>query len=540
MTELPTFKQTPDECRYVTTAIPYVNAKPHVGFALEAIQADCLARFYRAKGAKVRFQTGTDENSLKNVQAAEEAGVTVEEFVRCNADAFHALKPALNLEFDDFIRTSCEPGHRVGVEKLWRRCAARGDIYKREYTGLYCIGCEQFYRDSELVDGLCPEHGTAPEKVAEENYFFRLSRYSDRLKSAIETGELSIEPESRRNEILAWIGRGLEDFSVSRSSERARDWGIAVPGDPEQVIYVWFDALGNYITALGYDRDADDFATFWQRSDCREHIVGKGITRFHALYWPAMLLSAGLELPSRILAHGYVTVEGRKIGKSAGNTVDPVPLARELGADALRYYLLRHIRSTEDGDFSLKRLNQAYDTELVGQFGNLVHRVCTMIERYCDGIIPHSSAVGGASSELVEQAQKLVFEVEEPIGRFHLHDGLGAIWAFIAECNRAIHDIEPWSLAKLAGVEGAAGQAARRRLHDCLHDLAFGLGSIAVCLAPFLPEASQALLRRLNNAERGQLAGRHLQAGGLLFAKRDQRAVIQSRTAAAISDAESS
>ncbi|MGH3167940.1 MAG: methionine--tRNA ligase, partial [Trebonia sp.] len=298
---------------YITTTIPYVNARPHLGHALELVQADVLARYHRGTGERVRFQAGTDDNSLKNVLAAEAAGVGVQEFVDANAAAFTGLREPLALSVDDLIATSSDPRHRKGVERLWRACAAGGDLYRKHYEGLYCVGCEQFYAPAELDDGRCPDHGTVPEPVSEENWFFRLSRYGDRLRDLIISRTIRIEPAHRRNEVLAFIDSGLEDFSVSRSTRRARGWGIPVPGDPGQVIYVWWDALGNYLTALGYGSDGDDLRRWWTGAAARIHLVGKGVLRFHAVYWPAMLLSAGEAVPTEILVHGYLTENGRKI-----------------------------------------------------------------------------------------------------------------------------------------------------------------------------------------------------------------------------------
>jgi methionyl-tRNA synthetase len=266
---------------YVTTTIPYVNARPHIGFALELVQADVLARHHRRRGHDVRFLSGTDDNSLKNVLAAQAEGLPTQELVDRNAAAFEALREPLALSFDDFIRTSRDPRHRPGVERFWRACAAAGDLYRKRYEGLYCVGCEQFYALAELVDGRCPEHGTEPQRVAEENWFFRLSRYQDRLLDLIGSGRLRIEPPARRNEVLAFISAGLEDFSISRTHTRARGWGIPVPGDPDQVIYVWWDALGNYITALDYGHDGPDYERWWVRGNQRTHLVGKGVVRFH-------------------------------------------------------------------------------------------------------------------------------------------------------------------------------------------------------------------------------------------------------------------
>jgi methionyl-tRNA synthetase len=276
---------------YITTAIPYVNAAPHIGFALEVVQADTLARLYRRQGYNVRLQAGTDENSIKNVQAADAAGIPVTELVEQNAARFIALKTSLGLSYDDFIRTSADERHRSGVERLWKACFESGDIYKRAYSGLYCTGCEQFYKSGDLDEGRCPEHGTKPKLIEEENWFFRLSRYEDASRELYSRGQIEIIPETRRNEVLSWIDSGLEDFSISRSATRARGWGIPVPDDPDQVIYVWFDALANYLTALGYGSDDNNLLRWWTQAASREHVIGKAITRSHAVYWPAMLLT---------------------------------------------------------------------------------------------------------------------------------------------------------------------------------------------------------------------------------------------------------
>lgn len=501
--------------RFVTTAIPYVNAAPHVGFALEIVQADALARFYRSQGDDVRFLTGTDENSLKNVQAAEAAGVPVAVLVERNAARFHALRDSLGLSFDDFIRTSTDPRHRPGAERLWNACVASGDVYKRAYRGLYCAGCEQFYRPDDLQEGLCPEHGTAPDIVEEENWFFRLTRYGDRLREIYARGEIEIVPAQRRNEVLGWLD-ALEDFSISRSAARARGWGIPVPGDPEQVIYVWFDALANYITALGFGSDEALLSRWWTDATSREHVVGKGITRFHALYWPAILLSAGLPLPTRILVHGYVTVDGRKIGKSAGNAIDPVPLAAELGRDALRYVLLRHIRATADGDFSHERFRQAYESELAGQLGNLVHRVLTMIERYCGGVIPAPPAGHRDQDRLILAAAGLPAAVAGHVRAYAFDRALDAIWALVAQANRYVTEEAPWAAAKAAAVPGGY-QEAEARLHGVLFSLAACLATVGRCLAPLLPDTSHALLGKLGGD--GAVAGQRVAAGVPLFPK---------------------
>ncbi|MBB3660985.1 methionyl-tRNA synthetase [Rhizobium sp. BK650] len=475
--------------RFLSTAIPYVNAAPHIGFALELVQADCLARFYRQRGEWVFFQGGTDENSIKNVQAADAASLPVEKLVEQNAQRFLALAEKLNISNNSFVRTSASAQHRIGVERLWKSCCEAGDIYKRAYSGLYCVGCEQFYKPGDLADGRCPEHGTEPESVVEENWFFRLSRYQDRLSDLLNNGTMQIVPAARANEVRAWISGGLEDFSISRSAARARGWGIPVPDDPDQVIYVWFDALGNYITGLGYGGpSAENLSAYWADSAAREHVIGKGISRFHALYWPAILMSAGLNVPSRIFVHGYVTVEGRKIGKSAGNAIDPVPLANQMGADALRYYLLRHIRASEDGDFSQSRFQQAYTAELGGQLGNLVHRTLKMIEAYRGGLLSCPSDFSLTEDRLKRSVDRLATVVANHLEDFAFDRALEAVWLVIAEANRYVAEEEPWALAK-------AGEA--HKLDLCLFSLFHALRVVAYCIYPMLPETSEKLATKL-------------------------------------------
>ena len=364
---------------FITTAIPYVNGYPHLGHALEFVQTDVLARYNRLRGREVFFLTGTDENALKNVQSAEKAGEDVKTFIDRHADVFRKLTEVLNLSNDDFIRTT-EERHILGAQKLWKACEERGDIYKKKYQGLYCVGCESFKTEKELIDGLCPEHKVEPEKVEEENYFFRLSGYEKEILRMIESDELKILPSSRKNELTSFIKEGLEDFSISRSRERVKNWGIPVPGDDSQILFVWFDALSNYINALGYGGDESKFQEWWENNPNKEHLIGKGITRFHAIYWPAVLISAKLKLPSQILVHGYLTIDGEKISKSLGNVIDPFKVVEKYGVDPVRYFLLREISSGEDGDFSEKKLEQRYQADLANGLGNLVQRVLTLIE----------------------------------------------------------------------------------------------------------------------------------------------------------------
>jgi methionyl-tRNA synthetase len=497
MTETTSFDNQNDRPPwYVSTAIPYVNAKPHIGFAQELILTDALARYHRLRGEDAWFLTGTDENSLKNVQAAEQEGIPVRELVERNATHYYNLRSILNLSFNDFIRTSAEPRHVAGVEKLWKACDERGDIYKRAYRGLYCVGCEQFYTESELVNGLCPEHLTLPSVVEEENHFFRLSRYTDRLLELIESDRLRILPLKRRNEVLSFIRGGLNDFSISRSQERAHGWGIPVPGDPQQVIYVWFDALTNYITALGYADDSPVYERYWVQNPDRVHVIGKGVIRFHAVYWPAMLLSANAPLPTTILVHDYVTINGGKISKSLGNTIDPVELVERYGTDALRYYLLREIPSTEDGDFTLERFIRAYNGDLADQLGNLLNRVISMVGRYYGGIVPAPGPVEAADIGLLAKAQLLRGKVQAALERFALNEALDAIWDVIGAANKYVADAEPWTLAKLRASEDA-GEHAEERLRSVLYNLVETLRLVAQHCAPFLPATSEGIAQRL-------------------------------------------
>lgn len=479
---------------YVTTTIPYVNARPHLGFALELVQADVLARHRRHRGDEVRLLTGTDDNSLKNVLAAEAEGVPVQDFVDRNAEAFEALREPLALSFDDFIRTSRDPRHRVGVEHLWRRCAASGDLYRKHYEGLYCVGCEQFYTPAELVEGRCAEHGTEPQLVAEENWFFRLSRYADRLRALISSGELRVEPAARRNEVLALIDGGLHDFSVSRSHTRARGWGIPVPDDPSQVVYVWWDALGNYVTSLGHGTDDPAYTRWWERSTRRVHLVGKGVVRFHAVYWPAMLLSAGLPLPTDVLVHDYLTVDGRKISKSSGTTVDPAELAAAYGTDAVRWWLLRDVPRVGDADFTRERLVARADADFAGGLGNLVNRVVTMARRFRDGrVAPARGAVAG-TERLDAACRRVQDEVDAALADFDFRRATGAVWRIVEEANRCVDATRPWELAK---AERAGDRLAGDRLDAVLAALLHACRTLSDQLAPFVPESAARVAAQL-------------------------------------------
>jgi methionyl-tRNA synthetase len=460
---------------FLTTTIPYVNAAPHLGFALEAVQADVLARHHRRRGAEVRLLSGTDDNSLKNVLAAEAAGVGVRELVDANADAFAALRGPLALSYDDFIRTSRDPRHRAGVIRLWQACAAAGDLYRSRYTGLYCVGCEHYLAPEDLDDGRCPEHRTVPEALSEENWFFRLSRYAEPLRQAITSGALRVEPAARRNEVLALIAAGLRDFSVSRSRERARGWGIGVPGDPDQVVYVWWDALGNYVTSLDFGTGGPAYERWWAGGDRRLHLVGKGVLRFHAVYWPAMLLSAGLPLPTDVFVHDYLTVDGQKISKSNGTSVDPVALARRYGTDAVRWWLLREVPRVGDADFTTARLVARANDDLAGGLGNLVHRVVTMVHRYRAGRVP----AGTTDARLAEVCASVPDRVDAALADFDFRRACAAVWTVVDEANRYVDRTRPWALAR-----SAADAAA---LDTVLATLVGACRVLAAELAPFVP-----------------------------------------------------
>lgn len=471
---------------YITTAIPYVNAAPHLGHALELVQADVLARHRRLRGQRVRFLTGTDENALKNVTAAAAAGVDVAAFVTANADRFAALRDVLDLSFDDFIRTAGDPRHATGVEALWRRTSARGDFYERRYTGLYCQGCEQFYEPSELPEGRCAEHGTVPDAVTESNWFFRLSRYTGRVLAALESGAVRVEPAAKRNEVLAFVRAGLQDISVSRPASRAGGWGIPVPGDPSQVIYVWWDALANYVTALG---SPELYRDWWQDAAERVHVIGKGIVRFHAVYWLALLLSADRPLPTAIFVHEYLTVDGAKLSKSAGNAIDPGVLVDRFGADALRWWLLREVAPLGDTDFTTGRLLQRYDQDLANGVGNLVNRTISLVHRYRGGAVPAVLPADPALAAAVDVA----------LAGFDFRGAAGAIWAAVAAGNRLVEATRPWDLAKR---EQAGEPGAGAELDTVLSTLVASCRAVTRELAPFLPAGAARLAAQLGGGSR--------------------------------------
>lgn len=452
---------------YITTAIDYVNAAPHVGHAVEKTLTDVVARYYRLAGRETYFLTGSDENSLKNVQAAEKAGRETAEFVAENAETFKALAGSLNLSFDQFIRTT-EEKHFLGAQKMWSAFKPE-DLYKKKYRGLYCVGCEEFKNEKDLVDGKCPDHQKEPEVVEEENWFFKLSNYSDKLLQLLENGALQIYPDYRKNEVLSFIKMGLEDFSISRSVERAKGWGVPVPGDESQIMYVWVDALSNYITALDYSTDGELYGEFWKSDGERVHVIGKGILRFHAIYWPAMLLSADLPLPTTIYAHEYLTINGQKMSKSLGNVIYPQELVDKFGIDGTRYLLLTALPYSKDGDLSWEKMTEKYNADLANGLGNLVSRIIKLSEKLAE------------EDRTVSVSEAGVLGALEPFfTKFDLSGALVHIWTGVQTLNEYLGKEEPWKL------EGESEKFVEVMKY-ARHQLAL-LGAEA---EPFLPETAE-------------------------------------------------
>ncbi len=460
---------------FISTSIPYVNAAPHIGHAEEFVQADVVARHRRLKGADVFFLSGTDDNALKNVLKAEEAHEPVVEYVGRHAEIFKKLLKRLAVSNDDFIRTSLDDRHIRGAQKLWRACAQAGDIYKKAYRGLYCVGCEEFKTEKDLVDGKCPEHPNLTlEIVEEENYFFKLSKYGDAIKKAIEEDALRIVPEVRKNEVLSFLEGGLEDLSISRSMERARGWGIPVPDDPAQVMYVWMDALSNYINALDYADDAEEYKTFWVQGDEIVHMIGKGILRFHAVYWPAFLLSAGVPLPKTLFVHGYVTVNGQKMSKSLGNVIDPNQLLDEYGTDAFRYFFLRHVQTFEDSDVTIERFKETYNANLANGLGNLVARVMKMATTHLSSPVM-----------LTEDDERFEDAVSVQLEAYEFNRAMDLIFEHIQRSDQYIQETQPFKAIK--------DDATKEKALADIETLVRHVYKIATHLTSFMPATAEAI-----------------------------------------------
>ena len=475
---------------YITTAIPYANADPHIGFALEILYADVMARYQRLLGKDVYFLTGTDEHGQKMLHTAKEAGQPVEKFVAEKSAKFLSLADQWNISNNDFIRTT-EGRHIKGAQEFWKKSLASGDIYKKTYTGLYCVGCESFKTEKDLVDGKCPDHHIIPETVSEENYFFKLSKYQKQLEALFKKNPQFVYPDHRFKEMKNILKNGLEDVSISRSQNKL-PWGVPVPGDDGQVMYVWFDALTNYLTALGWgSKDNKLFKKYWPAD---AHVVGKEINRFHSLLWPAMLMSVGVNLPKQIAAHGWITVNNQKMSKSLGNVINPLELTQKYPLEAARYFLMREIQFDNDGDFSDAKFNERYEADLANGLGNLTNRVLVMIEKYCGGVIPKSKST---LKDLVKHTNDIEIAYNQQMPKFGFSYALEIIWELIGFCDGIITKNQPWAMMK-------AGQ--EQEVKNLLRHLAEALRHIAVMIWPIMPETSEKLFWQLGLDVAAELA----------------------------------
>ncbi|HEX5475589.1 MAG TPA: methionine--tRNA ligase [Vicinamibacterales bacterium] len=466
---------------YLTTAIDYVNSRPHLGTAYEKIAADVIARYQRARGRDTHFVMGNDEHSQNVFRKAREEGL--DPLVYCDQmeEEFRRVWRALDISFDDFIRTS-QPRHRVAVQEIVRRIAAAGDVYEGFYEGWYCVGCEAFKQDKDLVDGRCPLHGTTPEWIREKNHFFRLSRYRDPLMAHFAAHPEFLVPEIRRNEILRLLEAGLDDISISRAGQA---WGIPLPHDPGSVTYVWFDALINYVSAIGFGQDAAMFERWWPAD---LHVIGKDITRFHSVIWPAMLMSAGLALPRQVFGHGFISVDGQRMSKSLGTVIDPVEAAARFGPDPLRLFLMKEVAFGSDGDFSWARLQERYNADLANNLGNLVSRIAAMAEKYRGGVLRAAGAPGPLAG-VADEARRAYLDRMDVLA---LEDGVAAAFRIVDRANGYIAETEPWALAR---------QVDRAdRLTQVLFDVAEAVRIAAILLSPVMPASAAEILRRVSGA----------------------------------------
>lgn len=467
---------------YITTPIYYPSAKLHIGHAYCTTIADAVARYHRLAGDDVMFLTGSDEHGQKIQRKAEEMGVTPIQYVDEIVASFQNLWKMLNISNDDFIRTTQERHHKV-VQEIFRKIYEKGDIYKDKYEGLYCTPCESYWLERQLVDGKCPDCGRPVETVQEESYFFRMSKYQDRLLQFIEENPDFIQPTSRRNEMINFIKSGLEDLCISRTTF---DWGIPVPLDEKHVVYVWFDALTNYLTAAGYLDDPEKFNHFWPAD---VHLVGKEIVRFHSIIWPIILMALDLPLPKKVYGHGWLVVEGDKMSKSKGNVVDPVGLIEEFGADAIRYFLLREIKLGMDGNFSRDALIHRINADLANDLGNLLHRTLNMIDRFNDGIVYRSTEADIYDKDLVDMAGISINGFCSSMDEMDISAAIKYVWNFIARANKYIDETMPWALAK--------DPAKKERLNMVLYNLFESLRKISIMIAPFMPSTAPKIWAQL-------------------------------------------
>ena len=487
---------------YITTSIAYANAAPHIGFAMEICQADVLARYHQMKGDDVFFLSGMDENGSKAKKTAQEKRKDTQEFVNEISAKFQLLLDTLNISNNDFIRTTDQKRHWPAAQKLWNKLVKAGDIYKSNYEGYYCVGCEAYLTEKDLIDGKCPNHQKEPEKIKEENYFFKLSKYSDQIREKIESDELEILPESRKNEILSMIKGGLRDVSFSRP-KTVLDWGVPVPNDDSQTMYVWCDALTNYISALGYGNSGahtlvcnskttsyrlkpelqnENFQKYWPADI---HVIGKDILRFHTAIWPAMLLSIGLPLPKKIFVHGFITSDGKKMSKSVGNVIDPFEIIDKYGVDALRYYLLKEIPSGSDGDFSYKRFEELYQADLANGIGNLTARILTLGTKIEDWGSPFEKGDWG---DLKTKTRNTWLDYEKSLNNFKLNETMETARKFISICDKHIEKNKPWELE---------GEEREKVVYDLLESLRH----ITWMIWPFMPETSMKIFTQLFSDE---------------------------------------
>ncbi len=490
---------------YITTPIYYVNAEPHIGSAYTTIMADIIARYRRMMGYDVFFLTGTDEHGLKILQSAQKAGKDVKQFCDELAEKFKELWKDLKITNDHFIRTT-DPEHEETVKFFVKKMVENGDVYKGKYSGWYCVHCETYYDDDEVeeVDGkkVCPVCKREVKWVEEENYFFKLSKYNEPLKKLFEERPDFVEPDFRKNEMLKILEKGLKDISITRTTFR---WGIPFPGDEKHVIYVWVDALINYVSALGYGREDDEkFHRYWPAD---VHLIGKEINRFHSLIWPAMLMSAGLEVPKKIFAHGWLTVNGQKISKSLGNAIDPREFVKKYGNDVVRYYLVRDIVFGKDGDFSEEKLVQRLNSDLANDYGNLVHRVLAMVKKYFDSKVPRPSGSGGMDEELKKRTKETIQSYVSLMDSLRLTEAIEKVWEYISFLNTYFDREKPWILAKEGNTE---------RLATVLYNTLEGILKVALMTLPVMPDTSEEVFRRIGYREK--VRPEHLMEWGVLKA----------------------
>ncbi len=479
---------------YVTTAIAYPNAAPHVGHAYEYIATDAIARFKRLDGFDVRFLTGTDEHGLKVAQAAAAAGIPTAQLARRNSDVFQRVQEALNISFDRFIRTT-DPDHYEASKEIWRRMSAAGDIYLDNYSGWYSVRDERFFFESEtqlLEDGtrVATETGAAVTWTEEQSYFFRLSAYADKLLAHYDANPGFIAPEVRRNEVVSFVSSGLEDISISRTSF---DWGVPVPDDPDHVMYVWVDALTNYLTGAGFpDTDSELFRRYWPAD---LHMIGKDIIRFHAVYWPAFLMSAGIELPRKVFAHGFLHHRGEKMSKSVGNVIDPVALADTFGVDQVRYFLLREVPFGQDGNYTEEAIITRINTDLANELGNLAQRSLSMVAKNLGGVVPEPGELTPADTELLATADGLLERVRASFDGQAMHLALEAIWLMLGEANKYFSAQQPWVLRK------SESEADQARFRTVLYTTCEAVRIAALLVQPVMPESAGKLLDLLGRAD---------------------------------------